>query len=298
MNIFIDESGSFANSHSQASKNHNLNCVVAVIMTDDALKQWNIEYSHLGKASSIEDIPQIHAIINFLVENNAKAFIVCTDISQYHNATLEHQNVLNANTQATINGCKNLFENNYSLPINDLSIPDYIKNCCSQKLCENVARGIFKSPWNEADIKILNWYYDDPITNLKLKQTIEKSLLFYPSEADQPIEIINAYIKYYQSPCSKYLNYKKIFNNFGFASEENQTGIKAADCVANFMRRALTQDTLFPETKNLEILFSLPYSVDALHFDNNQEFLDSGELTTTAGSFFSKKLEERHTQKN
>lgn len=277
MNIFIDESGSFA-IEGKPNKN-NINCVAAIIMDDMALEKWNSKYSDLEKASSISDTSKVVEIIDFLADINAKAFLVLTDVSGYNDKILIHRNDYIVSLKPIINNNQHLLHSLSDLPqkISTFKGARYIKTYCSIQLAKNIIRGILVSQLSPENFKKLIWKYDF-INDNEQKYVFQKLVLLELSIHSQEKPFIlndKNKIMNFTSHDGKYINLNEIFRDFTFTNENESPGIKAADCVANFLRRSLTGEDLFKNIKSLEKIFDITDSVEAIHFDKDKLYVDT-----------------------
>lgn len=278
MNVFIDESGSFANVLGK-NGNGNFNCVAAVIMNDNALDQWTEKYADLSKAREIRDPVKMNEIMNYLAVIGAKAFFVFTDISPYCNSIKEHKSEYIDSIRTTINSYSTISPDIALLPdkIYGLSGEEYIKACLFIRILSNIIRGIFVSEFEQNDTQKILWRSDD-LNSPKLREVIKKLLLLDLTERTRhdPINVNNQNkVRNWLNPDDSSFDLAHVYRDFKFEDENNCIGIKAADCVANFLRRSLNGTEFFEDTKSLEKIFDLEESVDAIHFNKNMPFLDT-----------------------
>ncbi len=288
MNIFLDESGSFANALGK-NRNCNFNCVAAVVMNDDALNQWNRKYADLSKAREITDPVKINEIMNDLAVIGAKTFLVLTDISPYCNNIQEHKSDYANSIHTTINRYPIVSQDIALLPdeIRGLNGVEYIKVCLYTRVLSNTIRGIFTSGFEHNDTQKMLWRSDNltPKAQTAIKKLVRLDLAERTKHNPISVNTQNK-IKNWLNPDGSYLDLAHVYQDFNFEDENKCIGIKAADCVANFLRRSLTGAEFFENTKDLEKIFDLEVSIDAIHFNKNITFIDTSEFSKNIANDF------------
>jgi hypothetical protein len=294
MNIFIDESGSFEISIGRSGEK-NFNCVAAVLMDDDALGRWEEKYASLPKASQITDSIIIQEILDFLVIIRAKVFFGLTDISAYHNhVELHRSDYINHMYKATANNPSWLQDKVKRLAdrIGQLSLTEYVQVLMFTELSVNIIRGMLIDISSPMIYQTIQWYNDNH--NNPKKRAIIEELLYLELNCrsrDNPVIIgSKSSIPHLLSPCGTFLDVVKMRKNFIFCSEKKYLGIKAADCVANFLRRTLKGTQLHIDNNTLEMLFNTPHSIFSVHFDKNREYIDIYFPEQAIADFFATKL--------
>ena len=298
MNIFIDESGNFQ-PQKKLEGDFSPDCVSAVVFTDEAHDKWVERYGSLKKGRVFYK-STAKKIFEFLNEIGAKVFLVVVDCNSYsesdikkhqenyifsiHTGTSDHPEWLRAGILKHVKYLK------------EMSPQQYVKTMLIVRLIENVCRGIFAqtSFFSKEDFfpnKVRCHKVDE-----KTRSTIKYFVNFaiFASSKKDPVQCddlskIPGFLNTHPSePGKQYLNIAKFLEDLDFKSDgscdgkssDGCVGIKAADCVANFTRRMLSNEKMrknrldFSDRSYLVDLLGFSCSVEFLHFDMDKPFID------------------------
>lgn len=297
MHIFIDESGSFT-INDTGSGRVAIDCVAAVVMTDECLIQWEASYSNLRKAKDLNK-NEAKEIVAFLTTHGARAFVIDTDSSAYSQKdVIEHRanyinsmfNAVSGHPEYLIGGVEY-----HAKILSEFSEQQYVKTMLILALIENTIRGTLAntSEYLPADLEYFYWHCDEvtPATYPIIQYLI--NLVLNCNAYESPINTYNKKeILHFLDSTETYLNANKLLESFAFDSDDACHGIKAADCIANFFRgmlrsissRRLENDSI----ENMVNLLSQPYGIDSLHFNKDLPFMES--RLSHYGRFFTNKI--------
>ncbi len=291
MNIFIDDSGSIP-VKVIASNESCINCVVAVVMSDEALKEWErfckeeLLPFNITKGSDLKesefDVVQILAILNKLSQIGVEIFIVETDSYAYS------ERIVGQHKASYINSMLSVTQNHpwylrggvdkHVKNILPLSLGQYLKTMLIVQLQENVIRGVMnkQQKYSEFFLADFSWYCDrlDKETWDLVKYLVRLQL---NSRSQQNPVNINDVTKiiHLLDPEKKFLNVTKLTDNFSFNDDKVCLGVKAADFVANFRRRILRGRLQGSGVKEwYDVQLKGPYNLSQIHFNKDVLVID------------------------
>lgn len=280
MHFYLDESGNCTLSENP-SEEFAFDCVASVVFNERAIAKWNEKYANLGKGKDLNE-EQAQEILQHLAQNGVKAFIVGTNCKSYSKTIAEeHRDDYIRSIDTVTKGNHELLRESVIHHMGLLSAmhpQDYVKTMMINNLKENTIRGILgkASMYTIADFSAFTWRCDhvSPKTYSTIKHLVCLQLNCSSRKksvnCDDHTKIPNLI-----NSDGKSLDATKILKEFDFQSDDECNGIKAADCIANFIRRIFRGNLMLQDLSNLKKLFDLPYSIELTHFNKDLPFIES-----------------------
>lgn len=282
MHFYLDESGNCTQSENPSAE-FAFDCVASVVFNEKAIANWNEKYANLGKGKDLNE-EQAQEILQHLAENGVKAFIVGTNCKSYSKTIAEeHRDDYILSIDTVTKGNPEWLRESVVHHMGLLAAmhpQDYVKTMMINNLIENTIRGILgrASIYSIEDFSSYIWRCDhvskktySTIKNLvclQLNSSSRKKSIDCDDFSKIP-NLIN------QTTNGRFLDATKIIHGFDFQSDDECTGIKAADCIANFLRRIFRGKLMLQDLSNLKKIFNLPYSLVLTHFNKDLPFIES-----------------------
>lgn len=284
MQICCDETGKFILEPGYPQENV-FPCVCAIAFPNQGAEEWNRSYSSLikGMKGKMMKNAQAEELIAFLADIGARAFLISTNFQQVSEKVIGDERI--GYLLSAENACKEQPQHlqeavsGHVEILRGLSLPDYVKAKLIIKLMENTIKGIVGNTryYSDEDLSSFTWYCD--LVSEKIHRTVRhfvhyqlncysQSEPFYVEEVSRLSPFINI------AESRKYLDTSKILQQINFKKDEDVPGIKAADCIANFFPRLLRGTLTLGNFGGLMKLFSLPHSLDFIHFDHDKPMID------------------------
>ncbi len=282
MHFYLDESGNCSQSENPSAE-FAFDCVASVVFNERAIANWNEKYANLGKGKDLNE-EQAQEILQHLAENEVKAFIVGTNCKSYSKTIAEeHRDDYILSIDTVTKGNPEWLRESVVHHMGLLAAmhpQDYVKTMMINNLIENTIRGVLgkASSYSVEDFSSFIWRCDH--VSKKTYSTIKHLVCLQLNSSSRKKSIdcddlskIPNLIK--QTANGRFLDATKIIHGFDFKSDDECTGIKAADCIANFLRRIFRGKLMLQDLTNLKKIFDLPYSIELTHFNKDLPFIES-----------------------
>ena len=277
MHFYLDESGNCTQSENPSAE-FAFDCVASVVFNEKAIAKWNEKYANLGKGKDLNE-EQAQEILQHLAENGVKAFIVGTNCKSYSKTiTEEHRDDYILSIDTVTKGNPEWLRESVVHHMGLLAAmhpQDYVKTMMINNLIENTIRGVLgkASTYSLEDFSSFIWRCDH--VSKKTYSTIKHLVCLQLNcnsrkksvDCDDHSKIPNLI-----NSDGKSLDATKIIHGFDFQSDDECNGIKAADCIANFLRRVFRGKLMLQDLSNLKKIFDLPHSVELTHFTQIEQF--------------------------
>lgn len=280
MHFYLDESGNCTQSENPSAE-FAFDCIASVVFNEKAIAKWNEKYANLGKGKDLNE-EQAQEILQHLAENGVKAFIVGTNCKSYSKTiTEEHRDDYILSIDTVTKGNPEWLRESVVHHMGLLAAmhpQDYVKTMMINNLIENTIRGVLgkASTYSVEDFSSFIWRCDH--VSKKTYSTIKHLVCLQLNcnsrkksvDCDDHSKIPNLI-----NSDGKSLDATKIIHGFDFQSDNECNGIKAADCIANFLRRVFRGKLMLRDLSNLKKIFDLPHSIELTHFNKDLLFIES-----------------------